>query len=306
MENMHIDPSKTINMPEGAERTDCVNSAGSAEGAKSARRINRIDEKFAALRKAGRKAFIPFITAGDPSIEASYKIAKSMIENGADLIEFGVPYSDPSADGPVIMRADARALARGTRLADVFALSARVTEEFPDLPVVLLLYFNSIFVYGQDRFFSECEKSGISGVIIPDLPLEERDEARPFADTHGIYLISMVTPVSKERTKRILAQAQGFLYCVASLGVTGERASYSTDFKEYFDTLNELSNIPKCIGFGVSAPEQKKQLETYCDGVIVGSAIVRRIEDCIGEGLDDSKTAERLGAFVKTFTEAAR
>jgi len=265
-------------------------------------RGNRIDAAFANLRKEGRKAFIPFITAGDPSTQASYEIAKAMIENGADLIEFGVPYSDPSADGPVIMRADARALLHGTRLADVFELAARITGEFPDLPVVLLLYFNSIFVYGQERFFSACGKAGISGVIIPDLPLEERDEARPFADAHGVYLISMVTPVSQERTKRILAQAQGFLYCVASLGVTGERASYSTDFKDYFDTLNQLSDIPKCIGFGVSTPEQKKQLETYCDGVIVGSAIVRRIEDCIGEGLPDAEIASRLGAFVKSFT----
>lgn len=272
----------------------------------SADRINRIDTAFADLRKKGKKAFIPFITAGDPSIEASYKIAKAMIENGADLIEFGVPYSDPSADGPVIMRADVRALAHGTRLADVFGLSDRITKEFPSVPVVLLLYFNSIFVYGQERFFAACEAAGISGVIIPDLPLEERDEARPFADLHGVYLISMVTPVSKERTRRILLQAQGFLYCVASLGVTGERASYSTDFKDYFDTLNTFSDIPKCIGFGVSTPQQKHELETYCDGVIVGSAIVRRIEDCILEGMADSEIAARLGAYVRSFTEVTQ
>ena len=271
-----------------------------------AARANRIDTAFAELRKEGKKAFIPFITAGDPSIDASYEIAKAMIENGADLIEFGVPYSDPSADGPVIMRADVRALSNGTRLADVFSLSKRISGEFIHVPVVLLLYFNSIFVYGLERFFDACEKAGISGVIIPDLPLEERDEARPFADAHGVYLISMVTPVSHERTKRILEQAQGFLYCVASLGVTGERASYSTDFKNYFDTLNQLSDIPKCIGFGVSDPEQKRELETYCDGVIVGSAIVRRIEECIKEGLTAQETAARLGAYVRTFTEVSR
>jgi len=266
-------------------------------------RPNRIDTTFETLRKAGKKAFIPFITAGDPSIEASYEIARAMIENGADLLELGVPYSDPSADGPVIMRADVRALANGTRLADIFSLAGRVSLEFPAIPVVLLLYYNSIFVYGLERFFDACEKAGISGVIIPDLPLEERDEARPFADPHGVYLISMVTPVSKERTQRILAQAQGFLYCVASLGVTGERASYSTDFKDYFDTLNQISDIPKCIGFGVSTPEQKTELEAYCDGVIVGSAIVRRIEDCIGERLSDREIAARLGAYVRSFTE---
>jgi len=274
-----------------------------AESGKHTTRPNRIDTAFSALRKAGKKAFIPFITAGDPSIEASYEIARVMIENGADLLEFGVPYSDPSADGPVIMRADVRALANGTRLADVFSLAGRITEEFPAIPVVLLLYYNSIFVYGLERFFDACEKAGIAGVIIPDLPLEERDEARPFADPHGVYLISMVTPVSKERTQRILAQAQGFLYCVASLGVTGERASYSTDFKDYFDTLNQFSDIPKCIGFGVSTPEQKNELEAYCDGVIVGSAIVRRIEECIAENLSDREIAARLGSYVRSFTE---
>lgn len=281
-------------------QTNLANQDGQAA------RANRIDTAFTMLRKEGKKAFIPFITAGDPSIDASYEIAKAMIENGADLIEFGVPYSDPSADGPVIMRADVRALSNGTRLADVFSLSKRISGEFMHVPVVLLLYFNSIFVYGLERFFEACEKAGISGVIIPDLPLEERNEARPFADAHGVYLISMVTPVSHERTKRILAQAQGFLYCVASLGVTGERASYSTDFKNYFDNLNQLSDIPKCIGFGVSDPEQKRELETYCDGVIVGSAIVRRIEDCIKEGLTTRETAARLGAYVRTFTEVSR
>ncbi len=269
-------------------------------------RANRIDDTFKKLRSENKKAFIPFITAGDPSINASYEIAKSMIQNGADLIEFGVPYSDPSADGPVIMRADVRALAGGTRLADVFSLSARISEEFPHTPIVLLLYFNSLFVYGLERFFEACEKANISGVIIPDLPLEERGEAQPFADKHGVYLISMVTPASKERTARILKQAQGFLYCVASLGVTGERASFSTDFKEYFDSMNQLSDIPKCIGFGVSSPEQKKELEVYCDGVIVGSAIVRRIEECIAKEMADSEIATELGEYVRTFTEVPK
>ena len=266
------------------------------------KRENRIDVTFRNLRARGRKAFIPFITAGDPTVGASYLIAKSMIENGADLLEFGVPYSDPSADGPVIMRADERALASGTRLADVFGLCARVTEEYPQLPVVLLLYFNSIFVYGIGRFFEECGKSGVSGVIIPDLPLEERDEAQPFADAHGVYLISMVTPVSYERAKTIVRRARGFLYCVASLGVTGERSSFSTDFKDYFKKLDELSDIPKCIGFGVSEPSQKKALEAFCDGVIVGSAIVRRIEESIRDGLTEQEIADRIGEFVRSFT----
>jgi tryptophan synthase alpha chain len=267
---------------------------------------NQIDTMFAVLRAANKKAFIPFITAGDPSIEASYLIAKAMIQNGASMLEFGVPYSDPSADGPVIMRADERALANGTRLRDVFDLSLKIKCDFPDVPVVLLLYFNSMFVYGLERFFAACEASGISGVIIPDLPLEERDEARPAADAHGIYLISMITPVSYERTGRIVSQAQGFLYCVASVGVTGERSSYSTDFARYFEELNRISDIPKCIGFGVSSPEQKRELEVYCDGIIVGSAIVRHVEDSIAKGLSDMDIAARLGDYVRTFTEESK
>jgi len=267
---------------------------------------NRIDLMFRRLRTEGRKAFIPFITAGDPSIDTSYLIAKSMIENGADLLEFGVPYSDPSADGPVIMRADVRALESGTRLKDVFSLSKKVTDEYPAVPVVLLLYFNSIFVYGIERFFAACEEAGISGVIIPDLPLEEQDEARPAADAHGIYMISMVTPVSGDRLQKITASAKGFLYCVASLGVTGERSKFATDFGEYFDALNRLSDLPKCIGFGVSTPEQKKALESYADGIIVGSAIVRRIEEFILAGRTDEEIASAAGSFVKSFTEDSK
>lgn len=266
-------------------------------------KINKIDSTFAQLRANGKKAFIPFITAGDPSISATYQIATEMIRNGADIIEFGVPYSDPSADGPVIMRADMRALAAGARFADVFRLSARITNENPNIPVVLLLYFNSIFVYGLEKFFTACEEAGISGLIIPDLPYEERDEAQPYADAHQIHLISMVTPASMERISMILPKAKGFLYCVASLGVTGERKDFATDFTTYFHALNAQSDIPKCIGFGVSTPSQKKDLEKYCDGVIVGSAMVRRIENGIAEAKSEREIAIDLGAFVRTFTE---
>jgi len=264
---------------------------------------NRIDILFEKLRADGKKAFIPFITAGDPNIHATYLIAKEMIRNGASLIEFGVPYSDPSADGPVIMRADERALQAGTRLKDVFDLSSRISGEHPDVPVVLLLYFNSIFVYGIEKFFSACEKAGIAGLIIPDLPIEERHEAQPAADAHGVYLISMVTPASHERITKIVSSAQGFLYCVASLGVTGERATFATQFKDYFDTLNAVSTMPKCLGFGISTPEQKRSLEQYCDGIIVGSTLVRLIEECTAQHVSDEQIAHRLGEAVREFTE---
>lgn len=267
---------------------------------------NKIDILFENLRADGKKAFIPFITAGDPNIHATYLIAKEMIRNGASLIEFGVPYSDPSADGPVIMRADERALQSGTRLKDVFDLSARISGEHPDVPVVLLLYFNSIFVYGIEKFFSACEKAGISGLIIPDLPIEERHEAQPAADAHGVYLISMVTPASHGRIAKIVSSAQGFLYCVASLGVTGEREIFATAFKEYFDTLNVVSDMPKCLGFGISTPEQKRALEKYCDGTIVGSALVRLIENSISLQMTDEQIARRLGQAVREFTEETK
>ncbi|NLT11299.1 MAG: tryptophan synthase subunit alpha [Clostridiaceae bacterium] len=263
---------------------------------------NPIDARFEKLRAENKKAFIPFITAGDPSAEATYLIAKSMIENGADLIEFGVPYSDPSADGPVIMRADERALAAGIRLVDVFEICRRTTQEYPEIPVLLLLYFNSIFVYGMDKFMSACKDSGISGLIIPDLPFEERDELEPTADQYGVYLISMVTPTSFDRIRLIVPNAKGFLYCVSTSGVTGERQTFETQFQEYMDALNTYSDIPKCLGFGISTPEQKQSLEKYCDGIIVGSALVKKIEDAVLDGLSESAIADKLGATVKAFT----
>ncbi len=263
---------------------------------------NKIDITFKNLRAAGRKAFIPFVTAGDPDISATYRIAAEMIRNGADLIEFGVPYSDPSMDGPVIMRADKRALDSKTRLQDIFSLVEKLSAEYPATPFLLLLYYNSIFVYGLERFFAAAEKAGISGLIVPDLPLEERPEAQPTADAHGIYLISMVTPTSTERAERICKAARGFLYCVTSLGVTGERKDYSTEFKEYFEQLDAYSSIPKCAGFGISDPGQKRQIEQYCDGTIVGSAIVRRIEECINEGMSGDGIAEQIGSLVSAFT----
>ncbi|MBN1774935.1 MAG: tryptophan synthase subunit alpha [Clostridiales bacterium] len=266
------------------------------------RKDNIIDTTFKKLRAEGKKAFIPFVTAGDPDIETTYRIAKEMIQNGANLIEFGVPYSDPSMDGPVIMRADKRAMDSGTRLRDIFDLVGKLSVEYPETPFLLLLYFNSIFVYGVERFFDAAEKAGICGLIVPDLPLEERAEAQPCADAHGIYLISMVTPTSEERAEQIATSATGFLYCVTSLGVTGARKSYATSFAEYFSKLDSFSDIPKCAGFGISDPEQKRKIEQYCDGTIVGSAIVRKVEQGIEAGLNSEEIARSVGAFVRGFT----
>lgn len=205
----------------------------------------RIERMFQKLKAEGKKAFIPFLTAGYPDLETSYQAVEAMVANGASLVELGVPYSDPSADGPAIMMADEYALNRGVRLKDVFDLASRIRGVHEEFPVVLLLYFNCIFCYGPDRFFRTCQQSGIDGVIIPDLPYEEMDEIRADAQRYDIRLISLVTPVSKGRMEKIARSAEGFLYCVSSLGVTGERAQFATDFGSFFDKLNQYTETPR-------------------------------------------------------------
>ncbi|MEA4902612.1 tryptophan synthase subunit alpha [Desulfitobacterium sp.] len=281
-----------------------LNSAqnGMESGGKNIK--NRIENKFARLKEENKKAFIPFVMTGDPDLDTTYRVVLEMIERGAAVVELGVPYSDPSAEGPVIMRADDRALQKGVRLKDVMNIAVRVREKDNSTPLVLLLYFNCIFCYGSERFFAACEEAGIDGVIIPDLPYEERDEIAEFAKRHQIIIISMVTPASRERAKKIAAKAKGFLYCVSSLGVTGERAEFSTDFAGFFTELNSYSSVPKAIGFGVSSPEQASYLKDYCDGVIVGSAIVRRIEEEAEKGGDGGKIAKEIGRYTEEMCAA--
>ena len=259
---------------------------------------NRIETTFADLRKVGKKAFIPFVMTGDPDLETTLQVVVEMIEKGASLVELGVPYSDPSAEGPIIMRADDRALQRGIRLNDVMNVARQVRNQGYETPVVLLLYFNCIFCYGPERFFSECQAAGVDGVIIPDLPYEERDEIQDFADRFNVIMISLVSPASQERARKITEEARGFLYCVSSLGVTGERSEFSTDFSGFFAELNRYSDVPKAIGFGISTPEQARELKKYCDGVIVGSAIVRRIEEEAERGAKGEEIAKQIGQYT--------
>lgn len=265
---------------------------------------NRIENKFVRLKKENKKAFIPFVMAGDPDLDTTYRIVQTMIEKGASVVELGVPYSDPSAEGPVIMRADDRALRQGVRLKDVMDIAVKVRKQDDSTPLVLLLYFNCIFCSGPERFFAQCEGAGIDGVIVPDLPYEERGEIEEFAERHHIIIISMVTPASRERAQRITEKAKGFLYCVSSLGVTGERTEFSTDFAGFFTELNGYSAVPKAIGFGVASPGQAADLKKYCDGVIVGSAIVRRIEEAAAKGADGGKIAEQIGRYTEEMCAA--
>lgn len=234
--------------------------------------MSRIAEAF----KNG-KAFIGFVTGGDPSIEKSEEFILKMIEAGADLIEIGIPFSDPIAEGPVIQAANARALGGGASVAKMFELAGNLRKK-TKTPLVFLTYFNPVFKRGVGAFFEQCAANGVDGVIIPDLPFEESGEARGAARTHGIDLISLVAPTSKDRIRKIAENAGGFLYVVSSMGVTGTRRAIETDLKPIIEAARARTKIPLAVGFGINTPEQAADIVRIADGVIVGSAIVKIVE----------------------------
>lgn len=248
--------------------------------------MNRIDERFESLKKEGRKALITFITVGDPDLDVSAEAIKTMDAEGVDLIELGVPFSDPAADGPTIQAADERAIAGGTDIHRVFELVGRIRGEIK-VPMVFLLYYNVMLQYGLEDFFKKCAETGIDGLIIPDLPYEESDEIAEYVDKYNVYQIFLVSPASKGRIEKIASHAKGFLYCVSSMGVTGEKSEFKTNFKRFFEEIKKYSSVPACVGFGISNGEQVRELSSYCDGAIVGSAVVKAIasgntsEECI-------------------------
>lgn len=230
---------------------------------------NRIAKAF-----SNGKAFIGFLTAGDPSMEKSEEFALAMLRGGCDLIELGIPFSDPIAEGPVIQEADLRALAAGATTDKALDLAARLRQQ-TEAPLVFMTYYNPVFSYGNEKFFSRCEAAGVDGIIIPDVPFEESEEVRGVANAHGVQLISMIAPTSQARIRAIAAKAQGFLYVVSSLGVTGERNSIQTDLGAMLRTVREASQVPAAVGFGIHTPEQARDVCKVADGAIVGSAIVR-------------------------------
>lgn len=238
--------------------------------------MNRIDEHLGELKKNGKKALITFLTVGDPNTDVSKEAIRTMQAEGVDLIELGVPFSDPAADGVTIQEADERALANGTDIHKVFEMVEEIRDEI-HVPMVFLLYYNVVLQYGLDAFFKKCAEVGIDGLIIPDLPYEESDEIAAYVEKYNVYQIFLVSPTSKDRIEKIASKAKGFLYCVSSLGVTGEKSSFDTNFGEFFDTINKYSAVPACVSFGISNGKQVKELSAYCDGAIVGSAIVRAI-----------------------------
>lgn len=223
------------------------------------------------------KAFIPFITAGDPSLEITEQLVIQMADTGADLIELGIPFSDPVAEGQVIQDADNRALSGGATTDKIFAMLRSIRKSC-NVPIAFMTYINPIFTYGAEKFMKNCQEFGICAVIVPDLPYEEKGELIPFCSKYNVNLISMIAPTSSNRIRMIAGEAQGFIYCVSSLGVTGVRQEIGNDVEEMIGLVKEIRDIPCAIGFGISTPAQAARMAKFSDGVIVGSAIVKIVE----------------------------
>jgi tryptophan synthase alpha chain len=230
------------------------------------------------------KAFIGFVTGGDPDIEKTEEFILEMVRAGADLVEIGIPFSDPIAEGPVIQRANIRALSSGTTTDKLFGLVKKLRRNITT-PLVFLTYLNPVFNYGYDRFFSKCRETGVDGIIIPDLPFEEQGEVRDVSARNGVDLISLIAPTSEERIQEIARTASGFLYLVSSLGVTGVRGEIGTDLAAIIALVKKAQakdgapRLPAAVGFGIHTPAQATEIARIADGVIVGSAIVKIIED---------------------------
>ena len=233
-----------------------------------------------------KKAFIGFLTAGDPNADKTVEYILAMAETGADIIEIGIPFSDPTAEGSVIQAANLRALQGGMSTEKVFGIVERVRVK-SGVPLVFLTYINPVFKYGYERFFSRCERLGVDGIIIPDLPYEEKSEISDIAAAYGVDIIPLIAPTSENRIQSIAMAASGYIYIVSSMGVTGVRSEIKTDIKTIVQTVKAVSHVPVAVGFGISTPEQAKNISSVADGVIVGSAIVRIIEQH-GENASDA------------------
>lgn len=254
--------------------------------------MSRIAEAF-----AGHKAFIPFITVGDPDLETTKAIVQAAADNGADLIELGIPFSDPTAEGPVIMEADNIALAAGTTTDKVFDLTAELRQTIT-IPMVYMTYANVVFSYGSERFARRAAEAGIDGIILPDVPYEEKEDFDAVFAQYGIDLISMIAPTSENRIAMIAREAKGFIYMVSSLGVTGTRSEITTDIGAMTSLVKQSTDIPCAVGFGISNPQQAAQMASLSDGAIVGSAIIKVIARY---GRD---AAGPVGEYVKAMADA--
>lgn len=239
------------------------------------------------------KVFVGFITAGDPSLADTARYLEIMQDSGVDIIEVGVPFSDPIAEGPVIQGADARALAAGTTLDGIFSMLAGVQKR---VPFLLMTYANPVFFYGYAAFFARCRSVGVAGVIIPDIPFEESDEVKNAASAYGITVVDMVAPTSEDRIKKVCAQSKGFIYLVSSMGVTGMREKFDADIPAVCAKIREVTDTPVCVGFGISTPQQAAEMAAASNGAIIGSAIVKIIERCGGSA--DAELREFLSSVA--------
>ncbi|WP_438351260.1 tryptophan synthase subunit alpha [Paenibacillus sp. FA6] len=259
-----------------------------------------MEQTFAALKSQNKTALMPFLTVGDPDVETTVEIIIQLEAAGANIIELGVPYSDPLADGPVIQRASQRALKHGVTIRTCMETAVKAREAGVKMPFVLFTYFNPALQMGLDLFFEEVKTHEISGLIIPDLPIEESEDMRRRADEAGVSFIPLVAPTSHERIERIVGNASGFVYCVSSLGVTGERSSFHQGVDEFIQTVRKYTDIPVAVGFGISTQEQVAHFSQICDGVVVGSAIVREIESVIPL-LNDVETRQQGLLQIRNF-----
>lgn len=254
--------------------------------------MSRIEEAF-----QKHKAFIAFITVGDPDLETTERVVHAAVENGADLIELGIPFSDPTAEGPVIMKADEVALKAGTTTDKVFELTKKLRETIT-VPMVYMTYANVVFSYGCEKFAQKAADAGIDGLILPDVPYEEKEEFTEVFDRYGLDLISMIAPTSEDRIAMIAKEAKGFIYMVSSLGVTGTRSEITTDISAMTDLVKKNSEVPCAVGFGISTPEQAARMAELSDGAIVGSAIIKIIAKC------GKEAAGPVGEYVKKMADA--
>lgn len=254
--------------------------------------MSRIEEAF-----QNHKAFIAFITVGDPDLETTERVVHSAVENGADLVELGIPFSDPTAEGPVIMEADEVALKAGTTTDKVFELTKKLRETIT-VPMVYMTYANVVFSYGCEKFAQKAADAGIDGLILPDVPYEEKEEFTEVFDRYGLDLISMIAPTSEDRIAMIAKEAKGFIYMVSSLGVTGTRSEITTDISAMTDLVKKNSDVPCAVGFGISTPEQAARMAELSDGAIVGSAIIKIIAKY------GKEAAGPVGEYVKEMADA--
>lgn len=244
--------------------------------------MNRIDQKFIELKEKSKKAFIGFITAGDPTLSQTGELVKALEIAGTDIIEIGIPYSDPLADGPVIQLASQRAFKNSDLSVSNIMKLVRGIRKTTEIPLLFLVYINTIIVYGKEKFIGDCVEAGIDGLIIPDMPLEERDELMSLITQTDLALIPLVAPTSKDRVEKIVEGCKGFVYCVSSLGVTGRSSDFHTDIKSYLQEVKSKTDLPIAVGFGISSKKDIEDLYHYVDGFIVGSAIVKKVEEGCG------------------------